>query len=1381
MTKTLKTLLLTALVLLPATLCAQLMQTLVVADGGAPAPSTRVPFYANESNSGPQHTQIIYHADSLEVLDGQDILGIKFFLVSAPSVAVNAQAEVRVKEIAQSTLTTFEFLDASDAQVVYTGSLGTTGTEIELSFAEPYNYQGGNMLIDIVMQAGSNYATYSFVGAQTAASQYVSANRVDMPGEDDDEYDYDYSVPTSFEYGDRFRFLPKMELTYSAAPTCQKPTALTVASTDPDSAVVTWSPGGDETQWIIYRNGEWADQWADSSYTFSGLSGNMQYTIGVRALCGNGDTSRVSTVSLTTDCGLMSSEVLPWTYSFDTLEYTGTYHSLDIPCWASADIYTGWSNSFPAIVRSISHGGNGAATANGKSLALQATATAHPIAALPRFETQLNTLTVSFWARYGSGVAACDSVLVVGVLTDDTAASSFVPIDTVEFAAGSSQTPWQYFEVAIETDLEGRIAFRYSSTAQNGYIDDITVSQRQACDRPQSVVVDGAGDDNVSLTVVDPTSLGHYGVSCISGSDTIYGEIEGSLSGTIYGLQPARRYDVSLWGICYDGDTTTHIATAFRTTAPVYTEMPYYTGFEQDEDTLWATYGHAGAAWVIDTAAAADSLRSLYISADGGLTNGYAASGAAARVSYAVRSFNLTEGQFIVGFDWRCMGEISSYGVKWDWMRVVLAPEDAVFADGVTQLPFHLDTAQVPDGWMSVSSALAGSAEWQHFQNQITIDSAGIYQMVVVWRNDNSGTGLPAAAIDNIIFEQLSCPQVADLTVDSIGQTWASVSWTSAGSESEWMVSVADTVYSVADTTAFRIEGLQPATNYTIGVRAVCSEGDTAFAATVSLLTMQQPVAALPYTTGFEAADDRGWYCLNGHNGWFVDNRLDSTANYALYVSADSGANCTYALSGHPSVSYAFRTFVLADGEYELVFDWMCKGELNSDYMRGWLAPADFVFRADTLPNGNPAHLSSSYWQQSPEGWIDVAGGKLNGQNFWQHAVGNFDVDSAGTYNLVFMWVNDNTQGQAPAGVIDNIELRMAPCPQVDSLVLVGATETSLSISWTAGGSESQWQVTANGSSVTVSQPQATIVGLQHSTAYVVEVRSICPSGEAGLPVSATFRTECGTVSLPYVEDFEQMQGSTETPCWTLTIPYTGQYGTYPHLYHSNYSAYNGEYYMYGYMYADGHEVLFASPAIEVADSGISAVFHAYFYHGDMEEEEINHNVRLQAGIMSDADDAATFMPVLDTTDVLENWTDFAFEVPGTLIGTTTTHVAFRFTVEDTTVDARTYFGLDSLAVKGLAPVPGDDTSSSDTTGIASVATTGSITVYPNPAVREVTVSGMESGATVSIIDVNGREIHHAEKVAGAYSLNLGTMARGTYFVRVTDRRGVTVRKLVVK
>ena len=107
MTKTLKTLLLTALVLLPATLCAQLTQTLVVADGGAPAPSTRVPFYANESNSGPQHTQIIYHADSLEVLDGQDILGIKFFLVSAPSVAVNAQAEVRVKEIAQSTLTTF--------------------------------------------------------------------------------------------------------------------------------------------------------------------------------------------------------------------------------------------------------------------------------------------------------------------------------------------------------------------------------------------------------------------------------------------------------------------------------------------------------------------------------------------------------------------------------------------------------------------------------------------------------------------------------------------------------------------------------------------------------------------------------------------------------------------------------------------------------------------------------------------------------------------------------------------------------------------------------------------------------------------------------------------------------------------------------------------------------------------------------------------------------------------------------------------------------------------------------------------------------------------------------------------------------------------------
>lgn len=1373
MTKTLKTLLLTALVLLPATLCAQLTQTLVVADGGAPTPSTRVPFYANESSSGPQHTQIIYHADSLGVIDGQDILGIKFFLVSAPATAINAQAEVRVKEIAQASLTTFMFLDASDAQVVYTGSLGTTSTEIELPFVEPYNYQGGNLLIDIVMQAGSNYATYSFVGAQVAASQYVSANRVDMPEDEDDEYDYEYSVPTSFDYGDRFRFLPKMELTYGAAPTCQKPTALTVAGTDPDSAVVTWTAGGDETQWIIYRDGEWTDQWPEPSYTFGGLSGNMQYTIGIRALCAAGDTSRMSTVRLTTDCGLMSDEVLPWTYNFDTVSVpSSNSRTFDLDCWVALDKYSSWGPAYPRVMK----------TGENNAIYFMTGGGARPIVALPRFESPLNQLTLTFRARYGNGTLAADTVLEVGVLTDDTLASSFVVVDTAHFAGGGELNSWQYFEVPVEADLEGRIAFRYNGGMQT-YVDDIAVAQRQACDRPQSIAIDGVGDDNVSLTIADPTSLGHYGIRCISGSDTVDAEIDNAMSGTVYGLKPARRYDLSLWGICYDGDTTTHISATFRTTAPAYTDMPYYTGFEQDEDTLWATYGHPGAAWVIDTAAAADSLRSLYISADGGLTNGYVASGAAARVSYAVRSFDIAEGQYIISFDWRCMGEISVSNIKWDWMRVVLAPEDAVFDDGVTQLPFHLDTAQVPDGWMSISNALAGSDQWQHFQKQITIDSAGIYQMVVVWRNDVSGTNLPAAAIDNIVFEQLSCPQVADLTVDSVGQTWAAISWTSMGGEAAWLVSVDDTVYSV-DTTAFTVTGLQPAVSYTIGVSAVCTAtSDTSSAASVSLLTLQQPVAALPYATGFEATDDRGWYCVNGHNGWFVDNRLDGSGNYALYVSADGGANPGYTVGSHPTASYAFRTMVLAEGEYQLTFDWKCKGELNSDYVRGWLAPVDYVFTADLLPNGSPAHLSTSYWQQSPEGWIDVAGGKLNGDTAWQHSVNHFDVESAGTYNLVFMWVNDNSQGQAPAGVVDNIELCMAPCPQVDSLVLVGATETSLTIGWTAGGGENQWQVTANGSSITVSQPQATISGLQHSTAYEVQVRSICPNGESGIPVSATFRTECGTVGLPYVEDFEQMQGSAEAPCWTLTIPYTSQYGTYPHPYHSNYSAYSGEYYMYGYMYSDGREVLFASPAIEMGDSSINVSFHAYFYHGDMEEAEGDHSVRLQAGVMSDANDASTFVPVIDTTDAIESWGGFSFDVARATIGSAMTHVAFRLTVLDTTGDARTYFGLDSLAVEGRASEPdttGHGTEPTDTTGIA-LAAMGSIALCPNPASSEVTVGGIENGATVCIVDINGREIYRAENVSESHRVNVASMARGTYFVRVTDRRGVAVRKLILK
>lgn len=1368
MKKALCTLLLMALAAMSSVLPAQ---TLTVCDGTAT--STRVPFIGYQADEGDQHSQFVYPARLLEGMEGGEISSLKFFVGQQPASGTpNFSMQVKLIEVADADtmFNNFLYKSVAGATTVFSGTASVADSVLTISCSQTYAYGGGNLLVDIeVYSATSGYATCPFVGVTTA--HYSSVNAI----EEDEDYLYVpgmlTTVPSDLSYGDKFHFLPKVEIAYTGTVDCPRPTALAVSAIGESEATLGWTAGGSETQWLVYLDGELVGTSDADTFLFTGLSANMQYTVGVRAFCAEGDTSALNTVGFRTSCGLMSDEVLPWSIDFDTITMGITSVApFNIPCWVKLDVYSPYA-SYPGVARNINHTGD---QTTGNSLVLTSGAGARPIVALPQFASAANALTLKFYARCNNNMAATDTSLMVGILTDDDQASSFVALDTLNFVAGQANQ-WQYFEVTFDTALEGRLAFRCRGP-QNIYIDDITVEARQACDRPQAVVAGEVGESSVVVSIVDPATLGHYGLRLVAGNDTTETVMQNTLTTVVVDLQPATIYTLEAWGICYDGTQTTSVVTTFRTLSPVFSDLPYYTGFEEDEDTLWTIYGHDGATWVVDTAVAADSLRSLYISADGGQTNSYIASGA--KVSYATRSVQMDPGQYTIEFDWRCMGEMSSFGSKWDWLRMVLAPEEVTFADGETQLPFHLDTAQVPDGWISVSNALAGSAEWQHFQTQILIDSAAVYQMVFVWRNDVSGSNGVPAAVDNIVVEQLSCPQVAEVNVDSVGETFAVVSWQAIGSETQWLVSIADTTFST-DSTTVTIDGLQSSTLYEVSVRAMCTAtGDTSYAVGTTLLTLQVPVTSLPYQTGFEVGDDAGWYTANSYNGWYIGTAAHDDSSRALYVSNDEGQSNAYTLGNHPSASYAFRTMVLGAGQYELSFDWTGKGELNSDYMRAWLAPENFVFEAGRLPNGNDAFLSSSYWQQTPAGWIDVAGGKLNGENTWQHVVNNFDVDSAGTYNLVFMWANDNTSGQNPAGAVDNILLRAASCPQVDSLTLDSASTTTLHISWTPRGSESQWMVEAYGNITTVSTPHATISGLLHSTAYEVSVRPVCSDSDMGLPESATFRTECGPVSLPYVEDFEQMAGSEEAPCWTLTIPYIGSYGRYPHIYQSSYSAYSGDKYMYSYMYDDAEEMLFASPAIEVGNQGIEVGFHAYFRQESFSDDYGTHAVRLQAGVMSDADDASTFVPVLDTTDAFEDWMPFSFTVQPEQMGVRT-FVAFRLTVIDTIGSARTYFGLDSLAVIGFVPQPVDttttDTTTTDTTGIA-IADMARVTLSPNPATTVVAVSGVDAIDAVWAVSMHGVAVPLKPE---DHRIDVSALPSGVYLLCMQTPQGMVVERFI--
>ena len=132
-------------------------------------------------------------------------------------------------------------------------------------------------------------------------------------------------------------------------------------------------------------------------------------------------------------------------------------------------------------------------------------------------------------------------------------------------------------------------------------------------------------------------------------------------------------------------------------------------------------------------------------------------------------------------------------------------------------------------------------------------------------------------------------------------------------------------------------------------------------------------------------------------------------------------------------------------------------------------------------------------------------------------------------------------------------------CNKPTMLTLGAVTANSATISWTAGGSETSWEVicaelTDNISTLIptmVYTPSYTAQNLVNDHQYVLYVRALCPNGTETSPWrTMIFRTDCGNgiQSLPYTEDFSSYGGTgsyTYFPsCWNRF----STAGSYPYI-----------------------------------------------------------------------------------------------------------------------------------------------------------------------------------------------------------------------------------------
>ena len=94
-------------------------------------------------------------------------------------------------------------------------------------------------------------------------------------------------------------------------------------------------------------------------------------------------------------------------------------------------------------------------------------------------------------------------------------------------------------------------------------------------------------------------------------------------------------------------------------------------------------------------------------------------------------------------------------------------------------------------------------------------------------------------------------------------------------------------------------------------------------------------------------------------------------------------------------------------------------------------------------------------------------------------------------------------------------------CAGPSGLTASNVTGSSADVSWTAGGTETEWFLVVNGAGTTQTITTANLTGLMPNTAYSAQVHAVCAPGDTSVASpTILFTTPCSSAVAPYTQDF---------------------------------------------------------------------------------------------------------------------------------------------------------------------------------------------------------------------------------------------------------------------
>lgn len=968
------------------------------------------------------------------------------------------------------------------------------------------------------------------------------------------------------------------DITISYEPMCRRVDNIRFRDVTTDSATVYWIRGSNETEWEL-TIGDSIYYLTDTLFNIHGLESDTVYTVSIRAICGDGDTSSYWSSSFHTPCYLLSTlplindfEHTPH-YSLHTTSYVEAFPN----CWRRVNNLPS-NNSYngrPYIKNTGTSGIHG----NNSMYWELTTEYKNLYVVLPPVDKSVyNTrdLYLMFYARTLNNSETRGSY-VIGVMDHDGDTANFVPVDTI--------TPT--FDAVLYTvsfaNYSGSgnyIAIRGSvpNYGRELLLDDVVltnqlcypISHLRASSTDTSVTLVWSPEDNNSFTAV----LGNDTVRGIT--DTFY-TFHPLANDTLYTYAVAAECEGNSSGISDSVAENNFILSSVFQTGSIKTECPpltmddipyredfesYEYGYQEDINPCW----RRGA--VPSVISSRPHATHLYIGEDTvgfsmGATPHYYRWAALPRLDASIDITSL-EVNFLIQRPGASGTPLPST------LLIVGVANDVTWFSG--NLPAASMELTVPSlsytysGFVPVDTIDLNDEPFSSLHS-VTVSfenytGDGRYIVFYAPSPESETMANNSFALDNIELRVAApCPtpenvQVTGTTSYNVYATWDCglhpCGTNGNTSPNQWLVYVGEPGFDIGSTPPYifsdntaAIGGLMPNTDYELVVVANCGNHEGYPSYPVHFHTQCAPIESLPFVEDFESVAGLPSYTTYSNTNtlpvcWLRHN----TSVGGEYSGAPLVHNeSTYAHSGRNAMRFHTANYpIMCSDQYAIM-------PLTDSVLypaRGlqvsfWLRTAHFYYNSFIVvgvmsdPNDTNSFVA-----------MDTA--RIESLGDYSHHT----VRMAG-YRGPHGHITFKAPFQSPVNrpYIDDIVLDEMPCAPAEGLHCVDRGTESISIAWSdSSRADIFWYVeydtvdfvpgTGTATSILVTDSFYTMTGLDSSTLYHIYVYPDCFDSVVARHLTATTLMTTPT-AVPYSDNFDDesfggwtLRNGTESNRWTV-------------------------------------------------------------------------------------------------------------------------------------------------------------------------------------------------------------------------------------------------------